>query len=324
MANNKQQIHAHVSGDLGDDSNDFIGGFNGYLRRSQPSAKGILAQFYGEDGADADMLLSLSMTKFQNQHVRTSVYWVKDAVGSLKKQPAGYPLIANFESFIRRSIPKSTGMMATLFAPNGVASDAANELNLSKYLDSFVHVRLHRFIADSVEPLIEPDFLDKSIALPFHMATSRPAGVYKEAAKILQIHGFFRHPLVWAALGGEPAYEKWLADRPCCAAISPACQEIGQPILIPNSSYENYKYLPLCNSHSTFLTKNISAIGGKHALELRRGIMLNEWAVQSLCLILKTASLSETSPLAVVTWAASNGVDVLLPAKYSNQATSTL
>lgn len=316
----KSTVQAHVSGDLGDDSTDFIGCFNGYLRRSQPSAKGILAQFYGEDGADADMLLSLSMTKFQNQHVRTSVYWVKDAVGSLKKQSAGYPLISNFESFIRRSIPKSTGMMATLFAPNGTASDAANELNLSKYLDSFVHVRLHRFVADAVEPAVEPDFLDKSIALPFHMATSRPAGIYKDAAKVLQIHGFFRQPLVWAALGGEASYEAWLSDRPCCAATSPPCQEIGQPILIPNSSYENYRYLPLCQTHTGFLKNNISAIGGKHALELRRGIMLNEWAAQSLCLILNTTSISDTPPIAVATWAATHALDALLPSRYSNHA----
>lgn len=314
----KHKAPEFVDGKTGDESADFIGAFNGYVRRPQPSAKGVIAQFYGENGTDADTILSLSMTQFQNQHIRATVYWVKDAVGSLKKQPQGYPLMANFESFIRRSIPKSTGMMATLFAPNGTASDAAHELGFSKYLDSFVHVQLHRFIEDSVEAAKDPAFLDQTIVLPYQMASSRPTGAYKDAAKLLQIQGFFREPLVWAALGGEKSYEAWLHDRPCCAVITPTCEDVGQPVTIPNSSFENYKYLPICKTHAISLNKNAALIGGKHALETRRGMMLNEWSMQALCLALQTTSLSETPPQKIIEWAAKNGLDVLLPKKFAN------
>lgn len=314
-----QTIKSHVTGIIGDETDDFIGAFNGYVRRPQPSAKGVIAQFYGENGSDADTILSLSMTQFQNQHVRASVYWVKDAVGALKKQPKGYPLIATFESFVKRSIPKSTGMMATLFAPNGAASDSAHELGFSKYLDSFVHVQLYRFNeATTEDENKQADFLNQAIALPYHTVSSKPNGAYKDAAKLLQVQGFFREPLIWAALGGEQAFEKWLKDRPCSAAINPICENVGHPVEIPNCSFEQYKKIPMCSHHAKQLKENASLVGGKHLLEHKRGILLNEWGIQTLCQTLQTPSLSETHPRLIVEWAIKYSVDALLPKRFLN------
>lgn len=318
----KTSAASHVTGTLGEESTDFLGAFNGYVRRPQPSAKGVLAQFYGEDGADADTILSLSMTQFQNQHVRAAVYWVKDAVGAVKKQKQGYPLIAHFEGFIKRSQPKSTGMLATLFAPNGSASDAAHELGFSKYLDSFVHVQLHRYVEEISAEAKEPAFLNQAIALPYQTQHGRPLGEFKEAAKILQVAGFFREPMVWAALGGEPAYLKWLVDRPCCAAISPACDHIGQPTEIPNCSYDMYRQVPLCKDHAKDLKNNPTLVGGKHLLEQRRSMLLNDWSMETLCSTLGTTSLSESHPKIVVDWAIKHGVDALLPKRYLNHVNS--
>lgn len=296
---------------------DFLGAFSGYLRRPMPSAKGVVAQFYGEDGPDADLIVSLGVTKFQNQHIKTSVYWVKDAVGSLKKKPDGYPLIASFSSFIRRPLPKSTGMLATLFAPNGEASDAAHELGFSKYLDSFVHVRLHRFI-ETDEPTQEPEFINQKIPMPHNLPPNRASGAHKEAAKSLQLSGFFREPLVWNALGGETSYKTWLLERPCAVTYPEECCDIGHPATIPNSSFKQYTYLPICKAHNKILSSNILAIGGKHALESKRSILLVDWATQTLCKNLHSNSLSDLPPQKVKEWAALNNVEMLLPKKYQN------
>jgi hypothetical protein len=306
---------SHVSGAIGEEQDDFLGAFNGYVRRPQPSAKGVLAQFYGENGTDADTILTLSMTQFQNQHIRASVYWVKDAVGAVKKQKDGFPLIAHFEGFIKRSTPKSTGMLATLFAPNGHASDAAHELGFSKYLDSFVHVQLHQFIEQLPQA---PEFLKQSIALPYQTTHGRAVGEFKEASKILLVSGFFREALLWAALGGEQAYKQWLVDRPCCAPTQQPCQNVGQPTAIPNCSFDQYIWIPLCKDHAKELSKNPYALGGKHLLEQKRNILLTEWACEAICQAIGTPSLAQTNPRMLVEWAIKSGVDALLPRRYLN------
>jgi hypothetical protein len=305
-----------------DDHPDFLGAFNGHVRRPQPTAKGVMAQFYGENGADADTILSLSMTKFQGQHVRVSVYWIKDAVGAPQRATQGYPKLVEFESFIHRSIPRAAGMVATLFAPNGPASDSAHELGFTKYLDSWVQVRLYKFIEEEQTPATSsaPAFLSQSIALPSHHAAPT-TGKYSDAAKVLQLSGFFRNPMVWAALGGEEAYKSWLSDRACCAAVNPSCVSPGQATAIKGSAYDQFHFVALCSEHAPLMENRIDSIGGRHLLDQRRGMQMNEWSLQALCQRLSTVSLSSSHPRLVVEWAASNGVDALLPRQYVNHAT---
>jgi hypothetical protein len=321
MTNKKEHTPSFAT-NLEDDHPDFLGAFNGHIRRPQPGAKGVMAQFYGENGADADTILSLSMTKFQGQHVRVSVYWIKDSIGVPKRESGGYPKIAEFESFIHRSIPRSAGMLATLFAPNGPASDAAHELGFTKYLDSWVQVRLYKYIeTETAATDTSPKFLNTAIALP-HQHTVSNSGKFGDAAKLLQIHGFFRNAMVWSAIGGEDSFKKWLVDRACCASVNPSCAEPGKPVKIKGSSFDQFQFVALCSSHAQSMEKRIDLIGGRHLLDQRRGMLMNEWAIQSLCAFLGTQSLAQTHPGMLLDWASKNGVDAFLPKQYVNQAVS--
>jgi hypothetical protein len=316
------KISSHVSGEIGNESPDYLGSFNGYIRRPKPSAKGVIAQFYGENGVDADTIVSLSMTQYQNAHIRAAVYWIKDSVGAVKKERGGYPLIANFESFIRRSIPTSTGMVATLFAANGPHSDVAHQLGFTKYLDSFVHVQLYRFVPDESSDTKQPEHLNQAIAIPPQSAHARPTGAFKTAESILHMQGFFRENAIWAALGGELEFQKWLKDRTCCAPVEPPCRQIGVATAIPNSGFESYAMVPLCSTHSGWLTNRIQDLGGMYIVQNKRQQMVVEWSIEALCKTLQTPSLSFTHPNLVLSWAVKHGVDALLPVKYRNLAVS--
>lgn len=301
-----------------DNSDNFIGSFNGYVRRPQPSSKGLQACFYGENGDDADSMLALSITEFQNLHVIVSVYWVKDAIGLVKKEDAGYPLISSFDAFIQRSKPRSTGMIAMLFAPNGESSDSANELGTSKYLDSFVHVRLQQFSEIIGEDSQKQLFLSKDIVLPYTNPTPKKHGEFKDAYKSLQIHGFFREPKVWHALGGEESYKQWLKDRACSAAIEPNCCEVGNPIKIPNCSFDEFTEIPLCEKHAFDSLNDINLIGGKYLLENQRSILVASWATEMMCQEFKVTTVSEIRPHSILEWCTNKQIQDFLPKRYLN------
>ena len=322
MQKNQKQTTFIKESDI-DQSPDFMGSFNGYVRRPIPSAKGVVAQFYGENGDDADTIVSLSITKFQNQHVRANVFWVKDAVGNLKKESSGYPLIVSFESFIRRSIPKSSGMVANLFAANGPASDAAHELGFTRFFDSFVHVQLHRYIPDGEnnEEVSAPTHLSKDIKLPTNSEKKQP-GPYREANKKLQISGFFRESKVWASLGGEAIYKKWLNQQTCCAIAKTPCQSLGKAVELTSSAFESYRYVSMCQDHARMFLKNPHAMGDRHLYDQKRSMYLSDWVIQTLCNHFKAPTLSEISPRQILEWAVTNHIDSFLPKSYIALATN--
>lgn len=289
----------------------FIGAFNGYIRGPQPSAKGVISRFYGEAGSDADTINAMGMTQYQNQKVHTSVYWIKDSIGVLKRTENGYPLITSYESFIRHPTPKSSGMYASLFAPQGDNSDKALELGFSKYADSFVHVQLNQGVDFVADP-----FFDLSIPLPFKKNTR--VGEFKASAKVLQISDFFKNEKIWDILGGEASYNEWLKDRPCCAAVSPECTLIGKPVNVLGSFYKNYTNLPLCEHHYKEALSDINSIGGKQLLGHKRMILMMEWVVEEFCKQLGKPSLSDISPNDILDWTLLNQVDNLLPVKFKD------
>ena len=57
-----------------------LGAFTGYIRRPTPTNAGMTAQIFGENGNDADTILALSLSKYQEAEVFVNVYIIKDAV----------------------------------------------------------------------------------------------------------------------------------------------------------------------------------------------------------------------------------------------------
>lgn len=58
-----------------------IGGFEAYIRRPRPTVSGMIAQFFAPNGQDADTVLALGMTRYQDCRVHVTIRLVQDADG---------------------------------------------------------------------------------------------------------------------------------------------------------------------------------------------------------------------------------------------------
>ena len=54
-----------------------IGSFAAYVRRPKPMNTGFIAYFFGENGSDADLITTLSLTQYLNLEVNVTVYLIK-------------------------------------------------------------------------------------------------------------------------------------------------------------------------------------------------------------------------------------------------------
>ena len=64
-------------------------GFFGYVRRPKPLVSGMVAQFFGENGEDADKITALGLSSFFDMKINFKVRYVKDPVGKDMKQDKG-------------------------------------------------------------------------------------------------------------------------------------------------------------------------------------------------------------------------------------------
>ena len=60
-------------------TNEQLGVFSGYIRRPIPNQSGMIAQIFGENGDDADTILALSLSKYQDVQVYVNIYLIKDS-----------------------------------------------------------------------------------------------------------------------------------------------------------------------------------------------------------------------------------------------------
>lgn len=79
-----------------------VGGFAAYLRRPKSQLSGMVAQFFGQDGEDADLILALGLTRFYDQSARVVVRRVQDADGRDLKRNAPKPY-GEMAAALRRS-----------------------------------------------------------------------------------------------------------------------------------------------------------------------------------------------------------------------------
>lgn len=121
-----------------------LGSFAATLRKNKNTTNGVITQFFGEDGEDADIISVLSQTRFKGMEVFLDVYQIKNEVGLDMKDTTtnNYPKIASFPAIINRPKPSNNddGLIAEFFVPDGKASDEANKLNQSQFKNALVFV----------------------------------------------------------------------------------------------------------------------------------------------------------------------------------------
>lgn len=87
----KTQYHdALVAVEMFDLEGEPMDGFRGAVRRPKPLQTGMVAQIYGENGPDADVIVALSLSKFADQRFKFRVRVIQDADGKdMGKKPKG-------------------------------------------------------------------------------------------------------------------------------------------------------------------------------------------------------------------------------------------
>lgn len=271
-----------------------IGMFQGYLKRAEPSAKGVNVKIMGYNGLDADKILALSMSKFMDMHVTIEVYWIQDSSGAIQKKDGHFPLIACFDGFINRSIPKQTGMIASFFVANGDSCDKAHDLGYSKYIDTMVNVAIFPFKQDHCPPN-QSKFED--VIFPARDSKSLFSGDYMDFAKLMAQGNVFSQPEFWESIGGETSYIKWLENRPC--SIS-GCNHSAMPVLSDFGSFEAYNYTCLCPEHAAQAKRE--GIKMRAVLDEKRKTLTSQWAQEQFSSIMGETSIGSVPPWKVLSF----------------------
>jgi hypothetical protein len=304
-----------------------IGAFSGYIKRPQPNMAGMIAQFFGENGEDADTISALSLTKFQDAQVYVSVRMIKDALGNVMKKDGQYPEIARFLAVIRRPMPSKNGMTAQFFAPNGKDSDAVNDLGKSFYQDCLVYIdvrgKLAAYNAENepveINQMIDLNYLNKVTDIQ-KKEYSKKEKSFKKLNEHLSF-GFLRNLDVLAAVGNETDFKNWLLQNKSCVFPVEGASCPDEPIELfelntPNS-LDKYNYVPLCEHHHELISQDMNILpNGEKFLEMKHILLAQEWAWDYIKKNFSLTGNEEPDPEKIIEWAAQKGIGHLLPKQY--------
>ncbi|HET7674629.1 MAG TPA: hypothetical protein VFL54_03810 [Gammaproteobacteria bacterium] len=276
-----------------------IAEFGAFVRRPKPLATGVKAQLFAENGPDADAVMGLGRTFYQDALVAVEL--------DFDDQPG-----AGFDAYIRRPEPTVSGMVAVFFGENGEAADMMTALGLSRYLDRRAHVRV-RLVQDA-------DGRD--------VGKKKQKGPHSADAQALWRSSFFRSERVWQAIGTDAEFLDWLKTQPCCVSTKEYGPHDGDIVpahvrRIANGAGTGHKpefsAVALCDKHHSRAQhhKGESAVGGKEFFDTQRLRHLQRWAWDKLVSDLGFTSMTHVPPLAVARWAASKGLESYLPLEYS-------
>ncbi|HET8550925.1 MAG TPA: hypothetical protein VFM97_00430 [Gammaproteobacteria bacterium] len=275
-----------------------IAEFGAFVRRPKPLATGVKAQLFAENGPDADAVMSLGRTFYQDALVSVEMDFDD-------QQDAG------FDAYIRRPEPSLTGMVAVFFGENGEAADMITALGLSRYLERRAHVRV-RLVQDA-------DGRD--------VGRKKQKGPHSADAQALWRSSFFRSEKVWRAVGTDDEYLDWLKAQPCCVSAREYGPHHGD--IVPmhvrriangagGSHKPEYSAIAGCDKHHHLQHQSgESAVGGKDFFDTQRLSHLQKWAWDKLVSDLGFTSMTFVPPREIARWAASHGLESYLPLEYS-------
>lgn len=302
-----------------------IGSFSGYIRRSKPLTGGMMAQIFGENGEDADVISYMHLTKFQDQKVKVTVWFIKNFQGKIQKDENNkFIKISEFIGIVRRPSPSNFGQTAQFFGLNGVNSDNINNLNKSVYQDGLVYVEIRKTTeGDTVlRPIKSPDdsLTEESKKLvPEELARLKK---YQKKAvnamSMLKQSGFFRNQSVLSSLGNEADFSLWIQGQKCsCPGVAPCLQKPIIPTNIPSNINRKYNLIPFCEHHNKMLENGVLEIEHLDSfMEAQRIKAIQSFALEKLRRILGVMDNYEPMPSTVWAWARENGLISLMPKEY--------
>lgn len=301
-----------------------IGSFSGYVRRPLPTQTGMITQIFGENGEDSDMIVALSLSKYQDLQVVVNIYLIKDANGKIMKEGDSYPLISSFMGFIRRSAPKKDGMMAQFFAPNGAHSDSVSVLSKTDYQDClvFVDVRgIKALASDSRIQAENKEIIDKNYA---HKITrneklefQKKEKQFKKMNEHLNVSEFFNRIEVLLALGTKEDFINWLTEHKTCSHHQDdPCQNESDFTEITQGLLKPFNYLPVCEEHKEAINDFEHFNKNRFYYEMKHRMLLKSWAAYTVREKFSYDGKSEPDPNRVIDWAASKKISHLLPSNY--------
>jgi hypothetical protein len=305
-----------------------LGSFSGYIRRPIPTVSGLTAQVFGENGEDADTILALSLTKYQDAQVFVNIYLIKDANGKIMKENNKYPLISSFIGFLRRSQPKKEGMIAQIFATNGVDADEVSNLNKSLYQDCLVYVDIRGNLTQNQKEQIiledneeiEKKYINK---ITKHQKDDyiRRSKQFRKMNEILELSDFLYKLDVMMALGKGTEFKEWLQENKSCSYQTQdmPCSNPHKVVEIPGL-LKPFNYLPTCDEHESEMINfdQEETNQGLKYYEMKHRFLLKEWVWKKLCqnFSINSDPTSEPDPSLIIDWAMRKGLDKYLPKKY--------
>ena len=302
-----------------------LGAFTGYIRRPTPTNAGMTAQIFGENGNDADTILALSLSKYQNAEVFVNIYLIKVASGQIMKKDGVYPLISSFLGFVRRSMPKNEGMIAQFFSPNGSYADEVSKLSKSDYLDCLVFVDVRGNLAVNkqqelqIENIkdIDTNYISTMTKLEKKEVEKREK-TYKKMNEHLQFSEFLQRKDVLIALGNEEDFQKFLSGQHICSHFEEDEPCKNKAVVMETDFLQRpFNYLPVCESHFDELQDYDHFDLNRKYYEMKHHLLLKQWALNVLSNKFSIDSKSEPDPKRVIEWAASKNLSKYLPLKYN-------
>lgn len=307
---------------------DSLGSFSGYLRRAKATSAGLIAQFFGENGSDADVISALHLTRFLDAHVKVTVWMIKNRVGQSMKTENGHQKLTEFIGVIRRPQPNNMGQVAQFFGANGPNADAINILNQSQYLDALVFVEMHQAVAGmtvqdvlTTTPTAELEENSTRMTSTEQVEFKKTQKRAMEGMRLLEVSGFFRNEAVLAVLGKETDYEQWLATQQCCHPGSQPCPH--QPVMawaVPGA--RRWVGIPLCVEHAEVWDTGIAELpdgSSPLAFAQTQNIYYRQrWARYALNALLKVPQEHLPTPGAIHTWAVDRNLHSFIPSAFKS------
>lgn len=300
-----------------------MGVFSGYIRRPKPTQSGMIALIFGENGDDADTILALSLSKYQDVQVFVNIYLIKDPNGRIMKQGDSYPLISSFLGFVRRSLPQKDGMVAQFFSPNGEHADSVSLLSKSEFQDCLVFVDVRGSLASkNMETLtqenikqIDENYSEK-ITKQQKLELSRKDKAFKKMNEHIQTSPFLFRIEVLKALGTGEDFQEWLnLTQPCAHNQDKTCMREAHAVPVDNL-FKPFNFLSACDMHEHEIMDDNHFEQHKLYYEMKHRLSTKEWAWSKMKEKFSFDGNSEPDPSRVIIWANENKLQKFLPPNY--------
>jgi hypothetical protein len=301
-----------------------LGAFTGYIRRPTPATTGMTAQIFGENGDDADTILALSLTKYQEAQVFVNIYLIKNSDGKIMKENEEYPLISSFLGYVKRSLPKKEGMIAQFFAPNGEYADEVSKLSKSDYQDCLVFVDVRgNLAANNIAQIKQDNIKDIDSNYINKMTKNEKQDLekkekqFKKMNEQLEFGEFLNRIEVLSSLGSGADFKEWLQIHHLCSHHQDKQCMNESDIVELNGLIKPFNYLPVCHEHEVNLLNEEHFEQYKKYYEMKQLILIKEWALHILKKKFSHNENSEPDPRKIIEWAASRNLSRYLPHKYN-------